>query len=139
MGTVKDITLQKEQDKQLARQSKMEALGELMSNVAHQWRQPLNLITLTASGLYVQEQLDSLKKEVLLEDLQKISILRYDKIQLEEKLEDGVSQKIEDVIVKTDRYEEQSYGIFENKISDSKLHNKVEKLRKIIKENKSTI
>ncbi|MEA2050218.1 MAG: ATP-binding protein [Campylobacterota bacterium] len=69
MGMVKDITLQKEQDMKLARQSKMEALGEMISNVAHQWRQPLNAITVSASGLVLQQELDILDSQTMIDEL----------------------------------------------------------------------
>ncbi len=72
MGMVKDITIQKEQDMKLARQSKMEALGEMISNVAHQWRQPLNAITVSSSGLVLQQQLDILDADTLIEELNMI-------------------------------------------------------------------
>lgn len=72
MGMVKDITLQKEQDAKLAKQSKMEALGEMMGNVAHHWRQPLNAITVSASGLVLQQEMDILDKQVLIDELHSI-------------------------------------------------------------------
>ena len=63
-----DITLQKEQqklikenEKILYQQSKMAAMGEMIGNIAHQWRQPLSVISVSASGikLYQEEGLYS--------------------------------------------------------------------------------
>ena len=70
MGMVKDITLQLEQEKRLARQSKMEALGEMISNIAHHWRQPLNAISISASGIIAQKNFGILEDEDLVESLE---------------------------------------------------------------------
>ena len=41
----------------------MVSLGELIGNIAHQWRQPLAAITATASGMRMQKELDILRDE----------------------------------------------------------------------------
>ena len=56
---------QKEQLKQqqiMLNQSKIAAMGEMIGNIAHQWRQPLSAITASASGMKVQNELDILDK-----------------------------------------------------------------------------
>jgi signal transduction histidine kinase len=50
-------------DALIAEQSKMSALGEMMSNVAHQWRQPLSVIASAATGLQVQKEFNTLTDE----------------------------------------------------------------------------
>ncbi len=70
MGMVKDITLQKEQEQKLARQSKMEALGEMISNIAHHWRQPLSAISLASSGIVAQHEFGILDDECLIESME---------------------------------------------------------------------
>ena len=47
----------KEKDNLLVQQSKMAAMGEMLENIAHQWRQPLSAISTAASGLVVQKEL----------------------------------------------------------------------------------
>ena len=66
-GTVQDITVEEllriENDKNnrlLTQQSKMAALGEMLGNIAHQWRQPLTVISSNASGLKFKKELDML-------------------------------------------------------------------------------
>ena len=44
-----DQLLKKE--KMLLQQSKMAAMGEMLQNIAHQWRQPLSLISTASTGL----------------------------------------------------------------------------------------
>ena len=68
-GTVQDITKRKllEKEKQhqealLYQQSKMAAMGEMIGNIAHQWRQPLSVISSSATGAKVQNELDLLTK-----------------------------------------------------------------------------
>lgn len=40
----------------MQQQSRLAALGEMMGNIAHQWRQPLSAITATISGLELKNQ-----------------------------------------------------------------------------------
>ena len=50
----------KEQEKLLVQQSKMAAMGEMLENIAHQWRQPLSMISTSATGMQMQKELDIL-------------------------------------------------------------------------------
>lgn len=59
-------------DNILAHQSKMAAMGEMLGNIAHQWRQPLSTISTMVTGLKV-------KKELGQEDLE-LERTSYDKI-----------------------------------------------------------
>ncbi len=47
----------RDKDKQMIQQSRFAAMGEMIGNIAHQWRQPLSAITTTASGMQLQIQL----------------------------------------------------------------------------------
>ncbi|AXH09634.1 hypothetical protein CP960_03135 [Malaciobacter halophilus] len=64
----KEIELKEQIQKQqleLIEQSKMAALGEMIGNIAHQWRQPLSLISTCASGIKLNFELGIAKdKEV---------------------------------------------------------------------------
>lgn len=59
----KAITKNKEKDSILAHQSKMAAIGEMIENISHQWRQPLSIISTAASGLQLQKQFDLLNEK----------------------------------------------------------------------------
>jgi len=52
----KEILIKKE--KLLLQQSKMAALGEMLQNIAHQWRQPLSIISTASTGLMVKKEFD---------------------------------------------------------------------------------
>ena len=47
----------------LFQQSKMAAMGEMLGNIAHQWRQPLSVITTAATGMRLQKELEVLDDE----------------------------------------------------------------------------
>lgn len=53
-------------------QSKMTLMGEVLSNIAHQWRQPLSTISTLASGLSLELELDKISKAEAQEQLKKI-------------------------------------------------------------------
>lgn len=65
--TLMDLTKLKEQELNLVKQSKMASLAELIGNIAHQWRQPLAVISTAASGIRMQKELDILSDEELYE------------------------------------------------------------------------
>lgn len=63
----------KKQYELLAQKSKLAAMGEMMENIAHQWRQPLSLITTSSSGIKLQKELGILDDKFLLESVDSIS------------------------------------------------------------------
>jgi len=52
-------------DAMLKNKEKISALGELLQNIAHQWRQPLSMITTSASSLQVQKYLGKINDELI--------------------------------------------------------------------------
>ena len=66
----------KELDKKqliLHQQSKMAAMGEMIGNIAHQWRQPLSTITTASSGMVLQKEMGILTDEFFFEASKKIN------------------------------------------------------------------
>ncbi len=49
----------------MKRQSKMAAMGEMLENIAHQWRQPLSAVSVLSTGMILQNEQDLLNKELL--------------------------------------------------------------------------
>ena len=61
-------------DKLMFQQSKMAAMGEMLENIAHQWRQPLSVITTGVSGIKMQKEHSLLTDEKLDSSLDNILI-----------------------------------------------------------------
>jgi len=53
-------------------QTKLASMGEMIGNIAHQWRQPLSVITTSASGLQLYLELDDFNKEKMEDSLDSI-------------------------------------------------------------------
>lgn len=53
----------RQKDTILAQQSKMAAMGEMIANITHQWRQPLSVISTAVTGLKFEKEMDILKDE----------------------------------------------------------------------------
>lgn len=69
LGIAKDVT----QSKLIESQSKLASMGEMIGNIAHQWRQPLSAISTIASGVHVKSEFGQLNEEELLEDMDHIT------------------------------------------------------------------
>jgi two-component system, NtrC family, C4-dicarboxylate transport sensor histidine kinase DctB len=55
-----EVEKNRKKDKVLFEQTKMAALGEMIGNIAHQWRQPLSVISTASTGMKLQQELGTL-------------------------------------------------------------------------------
>jgi len=62
---VKHEKQQKKQQEIIFQQSKMTAMSEFVSNIAHHWRQPLSVISTSATNLEVQKEFGNLNDELI--------------------------------------------------------------------------
>ena len=60
---LKELSANRKKDMILYQQSKMASMGEMIGNIAHQWRQPLNLISTATSRIKLEDELGILTKE----------------------------------------------------------------------------
>ncbi len=65
----KDIT----QSKNIEHQTRLASLGEMIGNIAHQWRQPLSVISTSATGMQVQKEHNILSDETFNETCESIN------------------------------------------------------------------
>jgi signal transduction histidine kinase len=67
--TIVDIEDLKRKENLMAEQSKLAAMGEMLGNIAHQWRQPLNIISMSSSNLKLKNDMGELNSSTLRESL----------------------------------------------------------------------
>ena len=60
-----EIKENRNKTKLLAEQSKMASLGEMLGNIAHQWRQPLSVISTAATGIKLHKEMEVLEDKDL--------------------------------------------------------------------------
>ncbi|MGA1933364.1 sensor histidine kinase [Arcobacter sp. YIC-464] len=69
----KHVDENKRQYELLSQQSKLASMGEMMENIAHQWRQPLSLITTAATSISFQKEIGVLSDEILKDSVDTIN------------------------------------------------------------------
>lgn len=80
IGVFHDTTTQKKHEKELKekedilmQQSKMASMGEMIENIAHQWRQPLSVISTIATGIQLKYEYGIFDEKEVLEELKSIN------------------------------------------------------------------
>lgn len=71
----KAVQEQHEQSKIMIQQSRLASMGEMIGNIAHQWRQPLNALSLLIQKIELFSKRGKLTEEVLAENVKKASSL----------------------------------------------------------------
>ena len=73
VANIQDITKQREQESLIIQQSRFAAMGEMIGNIAHQWRQPLSSINMIATGALIRRKNGMLDDSELDETFKKIT------------------------------------------------------------------
>ncbi|MGB5793490.1 ATP-binding protein, partial [Poseidonibacter sp.] len=68
-----DMSEIKDKENILIQQSKMASLGEMIGNIAHQWRQPLSFISTSASGIKLQKEFGIIDEKEMSSTLDRIT------------------------------------------------------------------
>lgn len=71
-----DITSKKEfeeQQQRMLNQSKLAAMGEMIGNIAHQWKQPLSVITTISTSISLKQEMNILKESEIKESMEHIT------------------------------------------------------------------
>lgn len=61
----KEIEKRKEQEEMLLQQSRLAAMGEMVGNIAHQWRQPLNALGIIIQNIDLSYKIGKLNEEFM--------------------------------------------------------------------------
>jgi signal transduction histidine kinase len=72
-SSVKGSLKEKHFQEQLHRNEKMASMGEMIGNIAHQWRQPLSVISTSSTGVILQESMGTLDKSYLIKEMNNIN------------------------------------------------------------------
>ncbi len=68
-----EVSKNRKKDQQLLEQSRLAQMGEMLSMIAHQWRQPLAAISSSSTALELKANLGKIDKETVLRNSQNIS------------------------------------------------------------------
>jgi len=67
-----EVEKNREKDKQLFIQSRYAGMGEMIGNIAHQWRQPLSAISTVSSGMLLELELEMCERKDIEKSFEKI-------------------------------------------------------------------
>ena len=72
---LEEVLKQKKQEQILIQQTKLAAMGEMISNIAHQWRQPLNALGLVMQNLKFSYDMGELDDKIMDRSITKANLL----------------------------------------------------------------
>ena len=73
VANIQDITDEVNKDAKILQQSRYAAMGEMIGNIAHQWRQPLSSISAMSSGAKIRKQANVIDDNELMQVFDKIT------------------------------------------------------------------
>jgi len=73
-----EVEKNREKEQMMYQQSRLASMGEMIGNIAHQWRQPLNIMALVMQDIYISEQLGNLTSKKVEDSYEKANnLLQY--------------------------------------------------------------
>ncbi|MCD6432818.1 MAG: PAS domain S-box protein [Sulfurimonas sp.] len=113
VANIQDITKEKEKDNLIIEQSRFAAMGEMIGNIAHQWRQPLSSISAIATGAKLRYKNNLISDEELNETFIKIKDHTQYLSQTIDDFRDFFVQNKEEEIFKIDEVVDKSMTLIE--------------------------
>ena len=73
-----EVESNREKDEIMYQQNRLASMGEMIGNIAHQWRQPLNIMALVMQDIYISDQLGNLTSKKIEDSYDKSNnLLQY--------------------------------------------------------------
>lgn len=73
-----EIEKNRQKEQMMHQQAKLATMGEMIGNIAHQWRQPLNILALVFQDIYIKFQLSALDAPTMEKNYEKANnLLQY--------------------------------------------------------------
>lgn len=69
----KGVEYNRQKDQQMLEQSRLAQMGEMISMIAHQWRQPLSAITAATGTMTIKMELDQFSNDEIQDDIKRIN------------------------------------------------------------------
>jgi len=68
-----EVAINRQKDQQMIQQSRLAQMGEMISMIAHQWRQPLTAISATSATINYKVKSDEMEKDFIIERTNRIT------------------------------------------------------------------
>ncbi|MGA1931843.1 PAS domain-containing sensor histidine kinase [Arcobacter sp. YIC-464] len=117
LGISRDIT----QTKVMESQSKLASMGEMIGNIAHQWRQPLSVITSISSATILKNEVNKLTKEDLYKSMENITKQAKYLSNTIEDFRDFIRNKEQKEIVKISHIVEKTINILKSTLNSNEI------------------
>ncbi len=146
----KDITIENKlkkekefQNQQMLHQSRLAQMGEMISMIAHQWRQPLNAISLTANNLLFKCMMDDINSDYFEKEIRLIDnysqhlsktiddfrgFFREDKVKQITSLEEIISSTLDIIKVSIENKNINIVTLFKSKVELETYPNEVKQV-----------
>ncbi|UTJ06502.1 PAS domain-containing sensor histidine kinase [Arcobacter roscoffensis] len=117
LGISRDIS----QNKVMESQSKLASMGEMIGNIAHQWRQPLSVITSISSATILKSEVNKLDKEDLYKSMENITKQAKYLSNTIEDFRDFIRNKEQKDIVKISQLVNKTINIIKSTLSSNEI------------------